>query len=124
MRVDADVVVPHGADGVDVGAVRSAQAGVRGGEDLQVPVGRVVGLGEDLVGEEGERRAFTAGGRDDDVCVNVLLAAWPAFGDAPCALREGEAGSLGVVAVCVAPEPAGFAGGSCPARRCLPWGFL
>ena len=37
-RVDANVIVPHRADGVDVGAVVGADVHVGGREDLQVPV--------------------------------------------------------------------------------------
>lgn len=49
-RVDANVVVAHRADGVDVGAVVGADVHVRGREDLQVPVRRLVVLLETVVG--------------------------------------------------------------------------
>lgn len=99
--------VSDGADGVDVGAVVGADAGVFGREDLEVPAWRGVGFFEGVVGEEGEGRALEARSEDDYVAGDKVFVAGSAFGDAIAA--EVEAHAVLFEGDDVAAEPAGFA---------------
>ena len=107
-RVDPDVQVADGADGVDVRAVDRADARVLRWEALDVPARRAVGRGEDFVGEEGEGGLLVAGCHDDGVAGDEFLVAGAAFGDAGLAVVEGDAGGGDVLDV--ATEPGGAAG--------------
>lgn len=107
-RVDADVVVADGADGVDIRAVVGTDVHVARREDLQVPRRRLVVLLEAVVRQEAQARPLVARRHDAQVALDVLLLAGAAFRDALRAVLEHDAG-LGEMQD-VAAEPVGAAG--------------
>lgn len=102
------MVIPHCTNSVDIGAIVRANTHMFRGKGLQVPIGRLIGVLEDIVGQKTEAWALKAGRHDHHVAFYNDFVAWAVFGDALGAVVKsdtcfGEADD-------VATEPFRFAG--------------